>query len=267
MDAVIEAEGLSFRYGNEPVFEDVGFAVRPGDFVALIGSNGAGKSTLMRLLLGEMPPPQGTIRWFGEDIRRFRDWPRVGYVPQSGLQASRDFPATAEEIVRANLFSQIGLFRFPKKEHRRKTLQALELVGMRDYAGRMIGEMSGGQQQRVMLARVLVSGPDIMLLDEPTTGVDDQTVQSLYELLAKLNRETGLTIFMITHDIGRALPYISRTLCLEEGTLEELEKSQINKELSYKHKHKHSIQHEPSARREELTPDIQEKQNETRGED
>jgi ABC-type Mn/Zn transport systems, ATPase component len=110
-------------------------------------------------------------------------------------------------------------------------------VDMASYARRLIGELSGGQQQRVMLARVLVNDPEIMLLDEPTTGVDAQTAQSLYELLARLNRETGLTIMMATHDIGRAVNYVSRILCLEEGSLVELGKAQVHEELLHKHKH------------------------------
>ncbi|MBE6905525.1 MAG: ABC transporter ATP-binding protein [Ruminococcaceae bacterium] len=237
MPNVIEVENLSFGYGSEPIFTKIGFSISKGDFAAIIGSNGAGKSTLLRLMLGELSPLSGSLRLLGQNIRHFRDWPKIGYLPQNGLQASANFPATAREIVQANLFSQIGLLRFPKKEHREKAQRALELVGMADYSRRMIGELSGGQQQRVMLARVLVNAPEIMLLDEPTTCVDAQTVQSLYELLSQLNRETGLTIVMITHDIGRAESYVSRVLCLEEGSLVELDKTQVEEELSHKHKH------------------------------
>lgn len=233
----IEAEKLSFSYGNEPIFTKIGFSVYSGDFVAVIGSNGTGKSTLMRIMLGELAPTNGCIRIFNQDVSQFRDWPKVGYVPQSGLQSADSFPATAEEIVTANLYSQIGLLHFTKKKHRDKARQALELVGMKEYSKRMISELSGGQRQRVMLARVLVNDPEIMLLDEPTTGVDAVTVESLYELLSSLNRKTGLTIVMVTHDIGRASNYVSRVLCLEEGSLVELGIDQISEELSHKHKH------------------------------
>lgn len=237
MHNAIEAENLSFSYGNEPIFTKIGFSVYKGDFVTVIGSNGTGKSTLMKLILGELAPTDGCIRIFNQDVSKFKDWPKIGYVPQSGLQSADSFPATAEEIVTANLFSQIGLMRFPKKKHRDKAQQALELVEMGAYSKRMIGELSGGQRQRVMLARVLVNDPEIMILDEPTTGVDARTVESLYELLSSLNRETGLTIVMVTHDISRASNYVSRVLCLEEGSLMELGKEQIAEELSHKHKH------------------------------
>jgi len=237
MSKVIEAANLSFSYGNEPIFSKIDFSVCKGDFVAVTGANGAGKSTLLRLLLGELTPTTGSIRLFGEDIRHFKNWPKIGYVPQAGLHSGANFPATAEEIVQANLFSRIGLLRFPKKEHHAQTRRALELVGMAAYAKQLIGSLSGGQRQRVMLARVLVNNPELMLLDEPTTGVDAQNIQSLYTLLAHLNRETGLTVVMVTHDIGRAADYVSRILCLEEGSLMELAKAQIAEELAHKHKH------------------------------
>ena len=240
---VIEAKNLSFGYESTPIFEGVSFSVRPGDFIAIIGSNGAGKSTLLRLILGELTPSSGDLRLLGQGIRQFRDWPKIGYLPQNGLGSGAGFPATVQEIVQANLFSRIGLMRFPKKEHREKTLHALELVGMKDYAGRKIGELSGGQQQRVLLARVLVNDPEIMLLDEPTNGVDARSVQSFFELLSEYNRETGLTIVMVTHDIARAESHVSRVLCLEEGTLVELKKTQVEKELSQKHKHQRRPDH------------------------
>ncbi len=236
MQNVIEADSLSFSYGSQAVVSGVSFSVRKGDFLAIIGSNGTGKSTLLRLILGEIPPAAGSIRLFGQDIRQFRDWPKLGYVPQNGLQPVVNFPATTEEIVTANLFSQIGLFRFPKKEHWEKTRRALELVDIAPQAKRLIGELSGGQQQRAVLARVLVSDPEIMLLDEPTTGVDAGTVRSLYELLSRLNREKGLTILMVTHDISRAANYVSRILWLEEGSLAELDKDRVEEELSHRRK-------------------------------
>lgn len=238
---LIEASDVSFRYQNEPVLKKVSFSIKQGDFAAIIGPNGTGKSTLMRLLLGELVPTAGSIRLFGQEVSRFRDWPKVGYVPQNSLQASSGFPATAEEIVLANLFSKIGLLRFPKKEHRERAMEALALVGMEGYAKRLIGEMSGGQQQRVMLARVLVAEPKLMLLDEPTAGVDTPTIAALYELLAKLNRQ-GLTIMMVTHDIARSADCVSRVLCLEEGTLVELDRRQVAAELAHKHKHPDSCQ-------------------------
>jgi zinc transport system ATP-binding protein len=239
MSDVVRVDNLSFRYRDEPIFSGIGFSVYKGDFVAVIGSNGAGKSTLLRLMLGEIAPAAGSIRLFGQDTRHFRDWPRVGYLAQNAPAEGSgvNFPATAEEIVTANLFSQIGMFRRPKKAHRAKARAALAQVGMEAYAKHMIGNLSGGQQQRVMLAKVLAGTPELLLLDEPTTGVDEETVRALFELMARLNREGGLTILMVTHDISRASGYVSRVLCLEHGSMVELGKVQLEEELRHKHKH------------------------------
>ncbi|MDR2088943.1 MAG: ATP-binding cassette domain-containing protein [Clostridiales Family XIII bacterium] len=234
---VLRADNLSFQYGDEPVFSQIGFSLSAGDFAGVIGSNGSGKSTLLRLLLGELSPATGGILLFGRDVRRFDAWPRVGYLAQNGLSSGANFPATAEEIVTANLFSEIGFLRFPRRAHREKAREALARVGMAACAGRMLGTLSGGQRQRVLLARVLVNEPDLLLLDEPTNGVDAETVASLFALLSRLNREKGVTILMVTHDIARAEESVSRIFCLEDGSMIELDKAQIRKELSHKHKH------------------------------
>lgn len=237
MPEVVGAEELSFRYGDEPVFSRVGFTVDAGDFVAVIGSNGAGKSTLMRLILGELTPSSGAVRLFGQDVRSFRQWPRLGYLAQEGLKSAVDFPATAEEIVTANLFSQIGFMRFTGKRHREKAAAALERVGMEKYSKRMPGNLSGGQRQRVMLARVLVGEPELLLLDEPTSGMDNDMADSLFGLLAELCSERGLTAVMVTHDTSNAARHCSRTLCLEYGSLVELDRAQLGEELAHRHRH------------------------------
>lgn len=237
MEKVITADRVSFNYGNEPILDKIGFDVFKGDFVALIGSNGTGKSTLLKILLGELTPSDGSITLLGENIRQFKSWSKIGYVSQHGSSFGSSFPATAEEIVKANLFAQIGLMRFPAKHHLEKTRQALAQVGMSNYGKRLIGNLSGGQQQRVMIARVLVNDPQILLLDEPTTGIDAKSSESLYHLLHRLNRENGLTIIMVTHDVVRSLPHVGRIFCLEAGSLLELDHAQIKTELSHKHKH------------------------------
>ncbi|MDR0433702.1 MAG: metal ABC transporter ATP-binding protein [Gracilibacteraceae bacterium] len=237
MNAVVQAENLSFRYRDEPVFTRVNFSIEPGAFLAVIGANGAGKSTLLRLILGELTPAAGSVRLFGREARQFHDWFRVGFLPQSSPAAGENFPATAEEIASANVFARLGLFRFPGPQHRARTREALRLVGMEQYAGRLISSLSGGQRQRVMLARVLAAEPDFLLLDEPTTGVDAAAVAALFDLLTRLNREKGLTVMMATHDTERAAAHVSRVLCLENASLLELDKAQLEEELRHKHKH------------------------------
>jgi zinc transport system ATP-binding protein len=237
MQKVLEAENLGFAYGGEMVFSEVEFGVNKGDFVAVIGSNGAGKSTLMRLLLGELAPSEGRVKLFGEDAARFRDWPKIGYVPQNAARAGQDFPASVKEIVEANLYAKAGMLRLPGRALKARAADALKQVGMDGFEKRPISQLSGGQQQRVMLARVLAGQPEVMMLDEPTSGVDVKTVNALYELLTRLNREQGLTIIMVTHDVARASAIASRVMCLEEGSLVELPPHQIKEELQHRHKH------------------------------
>lgn len=237
MENIIEVKDLDFFYGNNLIFSNVNFNIKNGDFVSLIGSNGSGKSTLLNLLLAEKSPHKGEIKLFNEDIKHFKNWSKIGYVPQLGFGLNKDFPASCEEIVRTNLFSNIGLFKFPKRVHKDKVMAALDLVNMKHYSKQLFGELSGGQIQRVMIARVLVNDPEVMILDEPTTGIDAETVELLYELLYTLNREKEITIIMVTHDVSSIINYTNRTLCLEEGSLIELNKKDLQLELSHKHAH------------------------------
>lgn len=241
--SVIEAKQLSHRYGSEAVFRNVSFQINPGDFVAIIGANGSGKSTLMKLLLGELDLQQGSIRLFGEPAQQFRKWPRIGYVPQNSQQQIVNFPASVLEVVLANLYSRNGFFHFTRKKDKEQAKAALAEVQMEAYSKRLLSELSGGQQQRVMLARVLVSNPELLVLDEPTTGVDFATVDLLYKKLAQLNRIEGRTIIMVTHDLTRASEVVGRVLCLEEGSMVELDSKQVEQEVSHRHTHPEAHSH------------------------
>lgn len=236
-EEIIKVENLSFTYGNEPVLEAVNFSISTGDFTAIIGSNGSGKSTLVKLLLGLLQPSSGSINIFGEKVDKFRKRPEISYIPQNVIALISNFPATVEEIVNTNLYSQVGFMRLPKKRHLEKAWHALELVGMEAYAKRPVSDLSGGQQQRVMIARALAGQPKVMILDEPTTGIDRKSSESLYQLLGQLNKNNGLTVIMVTHDIARVSNYADRIFCLEEGSIVELGSKQIEDELMHKHKH------------------------------
>lgn len=234
---MIQADHISFQYDSLPVLTDISFSVQKGEFISLIGSNGSGKTTLLRLLLGELPLQQGSIMIMGKPIGHFTQWPRIGYVPQQGFSMPKNFPATVQEVVRSNLYKDIGLFHWAKKQHEEKVRQALAVVGMEHCLHSRIGELSGGQQQRVFLARVLVNEPELVLLDEPTTGIDQESIQLFYELLHQLNRDRGMTILMVTHDLAGGLDYVSRILCIEKGTMVELTTEQARHEVSHRHKH------------------------------
>ena len=223
---VLEAKDLNFAYGNTPVLDAASFTMCEGGFAALVGVNGAGKSTLLRLLLGELKPTGGHIALMGQDIGSFKSWQRIGYVPQDGLTRKASFPASINEVVLANLYSRIGLFRFPRREHR-EDVRTLELVGMQDYGCRMLGELSGGQRQRVQLAQALVSRPALLLLDEPTAGLDAQSTADFYTLLKNLNRERGLSILIVSHDL-QEMPRLTDTIyCLSHQKITRLAAKEI----------------------------------------
>lgn len=221
MERLVEVRDLKFGYGGKPVLKDVSFSIYKGDYTGISGGNGTGKSTLLKLMLGILPPASGGIFLFGESIQRFKQWNRVGYISQRATSFNQGFPATVEEIVGANLFSRIGLFKPPGRKHKEMVYQVLEAVGMQDLRKKLIGNLSGGQQQRVFIAKVLVSQPEILFLDEPTTGIDVKSEETVYCLLDRLNRESGLTVVMVSHDISALTVHASKLLCIgEEGLLE-----------------------------------------------
>ena len=216
MNEILSLKQLSFGYEDKSILENVNLSIKKGDFVAITGVNCAGKSTLLKLILGILSPKQGEIEILGEPMKQFNKWQKVGYLSQQVLKKHQQFPATCEEIVKANLFSQIGFLRFPTKKHKEKARAALEAVGMAGYERKLIYQLSGGQQQRVMLAHVLVSEPELIILDEPTTGVDQEAITAFYELLKKLNQEKQMTIIMVTHEMQKSLEYVNRQIYLQE---------------------------------------------------
>jgi zinc transport system ATP-binding protein len=219
MKQIIEVNNLNFGYYDNLILNNISFSVEKGDFAGIIGANGSGKSTLIKLLLKILTPLNGEIKLLGENLSSFKRWDKIGYISQKVNSFNNSFPATVEEIVSANLFTKIGLFKFPKKHHREQVYHALELVGMQDYGKRLIGNLSGGQQQRVFIARVLVSDPEIMILDEPTVGIDAKSEEAVYCLLARLNRELGITVVMVTHDISAITIHANKLICLGEKGL------------------------------------------------
>ncbi|MDQ0218288.1 metal ABC transporter ATP-binding protein [Peribacillus cavernae] len=213
---IIEVEDLSYKYARDSVLEQVSLKVPEGAFLALVGPNGSGKSTLLKLILGLLRIQTGTIKLFGEDIRQFTNWDKIGFVSQKANSFNSGFPASVLEVVQSGLTKKIGLFKFPGKEHRKKVLEALESVGMLDFKDRNVGELSGGQQQRIFIARALVSEPELLILDEPTVGVDSKNVHQFYELLEVLNKNMGITLILVTHDVGTVTNIVTHVACLNK---------------------------------------------------
>ena len=225
---VLEAKDLSFAYGNTPVLDAASFTMCEGGFAALVGVNGAGKTYPFTAAAGGAETRRaGIVALMGQDIGSFKSWQRIGYVPQDGLTRKESFPASVNEVVLANLYSRIGLFRFPRREHREDVRRTLELVGMQDYGCRMLGELSGGQRQRVQLAQALVSRPALLLLDEPTAGLDAQSTADFYTLLKSLNRERGLSILIVSHDL-QEMPRLTDTIyCLSHQKITRLDAKEM----------------------------------------
>jgi len=212
----IEIKKLSYRYEKDLVLENINLSIPEGSFLAIVGPNGSGKSTLLKLILGLLKPQKGDILLFGQELNKFKNWQKIGYVSQKANSFNTGFPATVFEVVASGLTKKLGMFHFFKKEHSKTVIEALESVGMETFMNRNIGELSGGQQQRVFIARALVSEPKLLILDEPTVGVDAQNVNSFYEMLSDLNQKRGITLLLVTHDIGTVSDKVTHVACLNK---------------------------------------------------
>lgn len=235
-DPLLSVENVSFRYNGLQVVQDVSFAVFPGDFLALIGPNGSGKTTLIRIILGILKPTRGRVVFMGEEMGRFSQWQRIGYVPQKATHKDPYFPASVREVVAMGLLSRKRFPRFLNRGDETSIDRALDLVDIKDLKDRRIGELSGGQQQRAFIARAIVNRPNALFLDEPTAGVDAETQAHFYDMLAGLNQKEGLTIILITHDIGVISKHINKVACLNQrlffhGSHEEFCNSSVVEQL------------------------------------
>lgn len=210
---IVQLDQVTVAFQDVLVLDEVSLSVPPGSFLALLGPNGAGKTTLLKVILGLVHPIAGTVRVFGKqpwDLDGERS--RIGYVPQV-LSVDLNFPVRAAEAVLMGRYGRIGLLHRPSLDDRAAADKAMERVGIADLAGRPIARLSGGQRQRVFLARALANEPDLLLLDEPTTGVDPAAGESLYELLRQLH-QSGITIIVVSHDVGVVASYVDGVACL-----------------------------------------------------
>jgi len=217
MSAVVEISGGVVAYGGRPVLHGVDLRVTAGETVAVLGANGSGKSTLVRAALGLVPLQRGEIRLFGTSLRRFRDRHRVGYVPQR-LGAGSGVPATVREVVSAGRLARRTLGRPGRAADRDAVTTALESVGLAERAGDQVDTLSGGQQQRVLIARALAGGPDLLVLDEPTAGVDAGSQQAFAEVL-RIFGAAGGTILLVAHELGPLAPLIDRAVVVHHGRI------------------------------------------------
>ncbi|MCI3269806.1 metal ABC transporter ATP-binding protein [Streptomyces cylindrosporus] len=213
-EPVISLRGVTAELGSRPVLRGIDLTVSRGEVVALLGANGSGKSTAVRTIIGQVPASAGEIELFGTARRRFRDWARVGYVPQR-TTAAGGVPATVTEIVSSGRLSRTRFGVLRRADHA-SVRRALELVGMADRAKDSVNALSGGQHQRVLIARALAAEPELLIMDEPMAGVD----LASQEVLAQTLREqvaAGTTVLLVLHELGPLEPLIDRAVVLRDG--------------------------------------------------
>ncbi|MBU7317121.1 metal ABC transporter ATP-binding protein [Paenibacillus oleatilyticus] len=215
---IVTIDDIFFSYENKPVINGLNFSILERDFVGLVGSNGAGKTTLLKMIVGLLKPARGEIRLFGQPIEQFRDWERVGYVPQKNA-LNPLFPATVREVVTSGLFGKKNMFRRLSKQERSKTDDALYAMRIEDLADRRIGQLSGGQQQRVFLARALINNPELLILDEPTVGIDAETQAGFFRMIRHMHQHHHITFIMVSHDMDMIQSYLGEDSVQKSGGL------------------------------------------------
>ncbi|UGQ15554.1 metal ABC transporter ATP-binding protein [Yinghuangia sp. ASG 101] len=212
---VVRLTGGSAALGGRPVLRGVDLTVAPGEVVALLGANGSGKSTLVRSLVGLVPLTGGRIELFGTPFDRFRDWSRIGYVPQR-TTAAAGVPASVREVVASGRLTRRRMLFRLGRDDKAAVDEALADVGMLQRAGDGIGRLSGGQQQRVLIARALARRPDLLIMDEPMAGVDLASQEVLAETLRR-QQEQGRAVLLVLHELGPLEPLIDRAVVLRDG--------------------------------------------------
>lgn len=215
-NSVVTLKDITFAYDHKVVLNQVNLQINRGSFIGLVGPNGGGKTTLIQVILGLIEPDEGQVYLLNKPISKFENWNRIGFVSQKANTFNKGFPATVFEVVSMGLTAKIGYFKFLNKKHRKQILKTIAQVGMEDYTYENIGNLSGGQQQRVFIARALVSEPELLILDEPTVGVDAKNVEHFYKLLHKLNTEQNITLLLVTHDTGVMTKYATDVVCLNQ---------------------------------------------------
>lgn len=216
MESIVELTNVSFSYGGAPVLEDVSLHLHPGQFAALVGPSGAGKTSLLKLILGKLRPSAGESR-INSRAGRGSGRPQIGYVPQLET-VDWNFPVTVEQVVWMGRVRDAGIWPWPSAAERRRIREVLQRLEIAHLAQQHIRNLSGGQQQRVFLARALIAEPDLLVLDEPTTGVDMRTAENVLHLLGELNAQ-GITVLMTTHDLNAAAAHVPWVVCLNRRVI------------------------------------------------
>ena len=213
MEKLITFEGVDLGYGRQPVLKSINFDVERGDFLGIVGPNGAGKTTLLKAILGLIRPMSGRVR-------RSEDGVRLGYVPQRDSVDSL-FPLTVLDIVLMGRYSTLGPIGLPSSGDRKLAINALDHVAIADLASRPYPSLSGGQKQRALIARALVGEPNLLILDEPTNGMDLVSEKAIMDLVRHLHENDGITVLMVSHLLNTVVNYAHRIAIVGDGILRE----------------------------------------------
>ena len=227
---LIKCENVSIGYEGQTVVKDLNFAIEKGDYLCIVGENGSGKSTLVKSLLGLKSVEKGRIT-FGDGLRQNE----IGYLPQQN-DTQKDFPASVYEVVLSGRLNSRGFHPFYTSGDKREAVEKMELLGIRDLERQCFRDLSGGQKQRVLLARALCATKSLLLLDEPVTGLDPIVTGEFYQLIRRINRDSGIAVVMVSHDIESAVEDATHILHLQEtallfGTTEDYRRSRIGRKF------------------------------------
>lgn len=228
---LIKCNNLALAYDGVVVASDISFSIEDSDYLCIVGENGSGKSTLIKGILGLIQPVSGSIE-FAPGLKRTE----IGYLPQQ-TDLQKDFPASVYEVVLSGCLNARGFRPFYSRADKKKAMDNIELMAISDLVKCCFRDLSGGQRQRVLLARAMCAAKKLLLLDEPVAGLDPVVAKDMYEIISMLNREKGVAIIMVTHDIESSVRYASHILHLHKtpqffGTAEEYLKSDIGKRFS-----------------------------------
>lgn len=231
----LELENVTFKYNQRSVLEKISFKVYYGEYVGLIGANGSGKTTLLKLILGLLPLQSGKIKIFQKPLADFKSWSKIGYVPQYINDLDRYFPIDVGELISSNLKT--------KKNLKQSLNEILEFTNLTSLKNRLFWELSGGEKQRVLIARSLVNKPQLLILDEPTSGVDPNGQKDFYKFLKTINQQQKITILFVSHDLGAISNEAGRILCVDSKNLTDMKNHTdpeiLKQSLSRKIQHVH----------------------------
>lgn len=216
---IFDIKNLNFSVKSQNILSNISLEIFSSEYIAIIGPNGGGKTTLIRMLLGLEKPTSGEIRIFGKKLNDFKEWYKIGFVPQRASHVDSSFPATVLDIVKMGRTSRRSIFSSFGELDKSLVYDAMAKMDVLELKDKMIGTLSGGQRQRVMIARALASKPEILILDEPNTGVDMASQKRFYALLRELNQNDKITIVFITHDVGVIADDIARLFTINQKAI------------------------------------------------